>query len=68
MVMPHMNSDLKQKITPFDLFKHDMRHLKKRLISAQRHQMLSSCPFLKSPSSKIKKQPDISSDFVTWWH
>jgi hypothetical protein len=27
-------------------FKQDMRHLKKCLISAQRNQMLSSCPFL----------------------
>jgi hypothetical protein len=26
--------------------------------------MLSSCPFLKSPSSRIKKAPDISSDDV----
>jgi hypothetical protein len=36
-------------------FKRDTRHLKKWLISAQRHQMHSSCPFLKSPSSRIKK-------------
>jgi hypothetical protein len=43
MVMPHVNSDT--------------CHLKKWLISAQRHQMLSSCPFLKSPSSRIKKGP-----------
>jgi hypothetical protein len=38
-------------------FKRDMRHLKKWLISAQRHQMLSSWPFLRSPSSKMKKSP-----------
>jgi hypothetical protein len=49
------------------IFKRDTRHLKKWLISTQRHQMLSSCPLLKSPSSRIKKGPDISSDFVTWW-
>jgi uncharacterized heparinase superfamily protein len=36
-------------------FKQDMRHLKKWLISVQRHQMLSSCPFFISPSSKMKK-------------
>jgi hypothetical protein len=41
----------------FTYFKRDMRHLKKWLISAQRHQMLSSCPFLRSPSSKMKKSP-----------
>jgi hypothetical protein len=48
MVMPHVNSDQKQEIMPFD-------YLKKWLISAKRHQMLSRCPFLKSPSSRIKK-------------
>jgi hypothetical protein len=35
----------------------DTRHLKKWLILVHRHQILSSCPFLKSPSSKMKKVP-----------
>jgi Na+/H+ antiporter NhaA len=43
MVMPYVNSDQKQEITPFDpIFKRDTRHLKKMADQAQTHQMLST--------------------------
>jgi hypothetical protein len=51
MVMAHVNSDQKQNILRhLTYFKRDTRHLKKWLISAQRHQMLSSFVIEKSAS------------------